>query len=376
MELNKDKLFFKSYKELFLPPYKLDAIEVAVYGLLAERYQFFTNLNIPQKSLVKNKKGQVGILYSGINLANDINTTRKKISKTIAKLEAIGLIEVERRGNNPSIYIVNPIHKIVESNDPTRCVKRLNALGKKTQRVESNGYNNKNKKKDLIKNPERGTASPEGSACPPAVNNNTNDGIQGEVATISGKGLSLPSEKDNEVLIDMMSPSEQDTIVVTPNGNTDQQDNDGIKQREQSPSSGPSQPGINNNSTTAASSQNLPEGYMLLKDWLPKNCRVQYVIDTVLAQLDGNIICPPDKGHSKEWAAIMPQIARALPHVRDLLIHLGYAQKEIDSVISYVRRRNGTATRVIGYFAPQSLYTKSEDSPLGVYVKADQWISL
>ena len=257
------------------------------------------------------------------------------------------------------------------------CSKLSNHLLKIEQVPAQNEYNNKTyKEKDLIKNPERGTASPEGSACPPAVNNNTNDGIQGEVATISGKGLSLPSEKDNEVLIDMMSPSEQDTIVVTPNGNTDQQDNDGIKQREHSPSSGPSQPGINNNSTTAASSQNLPEGYMLLKDWLPKNCRVQYVIDTVLAQLEGNIICPPDKGHSKEWAAIMPQIARALPHVRDLLIHLGYAQKEIDSVISYVRRRNGTATRVIGYFAPQSLYTKSEDSPLGVYVKADQWISL
>ena len=115
---------------------------------------------------------------------------------------------------------------------------------------------------------------------------------------------------------------------------------------------------------------------MLLKDWLPKNCRVQYVIDTVLLQLDGNIICPPDKGHSKEWAAIMPQIANALPHVRDLLIHLGYAKEEIDSVISYVRRRNGTATRVIGYFTPESLYTNSEDSPLGVYVKADQWITI
>lgn len=241
------------------------------------------------------------------------------------------------------------------------------------QQHVSNEYSNKNKEKELNKNSERGSASSEESACPPAVINQDNDGISKEAATINGEGLSLPSNQDNEILSNMMAPSEQDTMLLPSNTG---QTNDGINQKEQSPSSGPSQPGINNNSTTAASSQNLPEGRITLKDWLTKNCKIQWVIDQVLAKLDGNIICPPDKGHSKEWAAIMPQIARALPHVRDLLIHLGYAQNEIDSVISYVRCRNGTATRVIGYFAPQSLYTKSEDSPLGVYVKADQWITL
>ena len=55
----------------------------------------------------------------------------------------------------------------------------------------------------------------------PAVNNNTNDGIPGEIDTSNKEVLSLPeTKKDNDGLIDMTSPSEQDTIVVTPNGNT------------------------------------------------------------------------------------------------------------------------------------------------------------
>ena len=231
-----------------------------------------------------------------------------------------------------------------------------------------------------------GTASLSESACPPAIINNTNDGIPGEIDTSNKEVLSLPkTNQDNAVSIDMTSPSKQDTMLL-PNNNIN--NNPGINKQLQDTII----PAIQNikahmhNATNnipgiqieqrAVDSQNLPEGYMLLKDWLTKNCKIQWVIDQVLAQLDGNIICPPDKGHSKEWAAIMPQIANALPHVRDLLIHLGYAKEEIDSVISYVRRRNGTATRVIGYFAPESLYTKSEDSPLGVYVKADPWIKL
>ena len=214
-----------------------------------------------------------------------------------------------------------------------------------------------------------GTASLSESACPPAIINNTNDGIPGEIDTSNKEGLSLPSEKDNEVLSNMMSSSKQDTIVVTPDGNTGQT-NDGIKQREQSTSSGPSQHGINNNNTTAASSQNLPEGRITLREWLADHCKIQWIIDDVLAKLDGDQIMPAEEDYLNGWGDMMANIAAALPTLRDVLVKCGVHPDNITTFERLYHDENKplTASTVIG-----TLCGPSAKDKLMVYILTEDY---
>jgi DNA-binding transcriptional ArsR family regulator len=370
----------------------LDGTDREIYCLLAERYNFFYSLEY-HESCVKTSDGRFGIKYSESKLADYLGVGRNKVSFSIKKLEILGLITVEREPKKASVYVVHDIPSEVslealkeieklmteqkQRNKKYKTTKKENMLYSEQESKHAllratpqdmlyleqdtcstqsknmlyseqehalSRYSNKNKEKELLKNPERGAASSFETACPPAVNN-TNDGIQGEVATINGEGLSLPSDQDNAVSIDMMSPSGQNTIVVTPDGNTDR-NNDGIEQREQSLPSGHQQPGIGNKSETAAS-QKLPEEKTLC-EWLAAHCKIQWIIDAVLSKLDGSQIMP--RPHTPAWDAIMQQVAAALPPLKEVLLRLGQSPQDIDNVTRYVMRQpNPRPSRAIAY---------------------------
>jgi|LSQX01.2.fsa_nt_gb DNA-binding transcriptional regulator GbsR (MarR family) len=421
----------------------LDCVDCTIYCLLADRYNFFASLE-HHENQVKTRSGELAIRYSESKIAEYLQVSRYKVSLAIQKLEILGLIKVERTPGQASNYVVFDIpaevpqervakvkkllgekkqrnkkynnkdllnfkqelaqnrasddllhieqvvpaqnragndDDLLKMNTGT-CSKLSNHLLKIEQVPAQNEYNNKTyKEKDLIKNPERGTASPEGSACPPAVINQDNDGIQGEVATISGEGFSLPeTKKDNAVSIDMMSSSEQDTMLLP--GNTIQQTNDGINQQLQDPIIPASQnieahmhnatnniPGVQIEQR-AASSQNLPEGRITLREWLAANCKVQWVIDHVLNKLDGDQIMPDEEDYLNGWGDMMADIAAALPTLRDVLVKCGVHPDNITTLERLYRDKNTplTASTVIG-----TLCGPSATDKLMVYILTDDY---
>jgi DNA-binding transcriptional ArsR family regulator len=417
VNVNEEETFFKMFKALYeRPAYKktLDGTDREIYSLLAERYNFFYSLEY-HESCVKTSDGRFGIKYSESKLADYLGVGRNKVSFSIKKLEILGLITVERKPKKASVYIVHNIPSEVslealkeieklmteqkQRNKKYKTTKKENMLYSEQdskhallratpqdmlyleqdtcstqsknmlyseQEHALSRYSNKNKDKDTsIRTPERGSASSlDDTACPPAVTNNTNDGIQGEVATINGEGLSLPSKKDNDGLSDMMSPSGQNTIVVVTPSNTDQT-NDGIKQREQSLPSGHQQPGIGNESEAAAS-QNLPEE-KTLREWLAANCRIQWIIDAALSKLDGDQIMP--RQHTNGWDAMMQQIAAALPPLKEVLLRLGKNQQDIDNVTRYIMRQpNPRPAKAITYLCCEHTWQ------LRVYYAVDEYL--